>query len=252
MSERTIASADERITLRLRTYESGTTPFALVPDPGPDAEPEQVADLLLGVLGGWSVRVTDPALREALGARHARMTRHSTTMRHTFGASSWPAAPVPGGVRLEPLSDDPTQLLAASLAAFPVGHRDRAPDSTDEDEAQELKELLAGDIVGPLIPGASRAAMDGAGRAVGGVIVTRMDDDASGDAGPWIAWILAHPEWAPPGTGSALLDACLTALAAGGESHVGLGVTVGNPAERLYRRFGFSPVAEGFTLTLPG
>ncbi len=249
MSERTLAGVDGEPVATYRAIDKGPTPFAVFLHTEPDVAPEDLAAAAVVTLAGWKMATRDEALVAALVGSGARIARRSTHMERRF-PGSWPQALVPAGMRVSPLSADPAQLLPASLAAFPFGHDDRADDSSDDDEARELAELLAGEITGPLLPEASWAVLDARDRTVGGVIVTRQNDGLPGD-GTWIAWILAHPELAPPGTGSALLAATLTALSTAGEPHVGLSVTVGNPAQRLYERFGFEPLARNFTLVLP-
>jgi GNAT superfamily N-acetyltransferase len=104
-----------------------------------------------------------------------------------------------------------------------------------EDPALDLAPLLDGRQVGPLL-GASALAVDDRDRVVGAAIVNRAGGTPP-EAGPWLSQLFRAPTHR--GAGRALLEHVLAALTAAGEEALGLTVTDGNPAERLYRALGF-------------
>ena len=150
------------------------------------------------------------------------------------------AAAVPAGSRLVAAGRPAEDLLPARLRAFARGHVDHA---TERAQEAVLERIVAGREAGPLLR-CSRLAVD---VETGGVIgVALVTDPPAGpdDAGPWIADIYRDPapRWA--GLGSTLLYAVMTAAVADGQRTIGLAVTDGNPARRLYERLGFQVVRE--------
>ena len=80
-------------------------------------------------------------------------------------------------------------------------------------------------------------------RAVGHVLLfwRPAHDPVATLAGcPWVIDLLVHPDWRSRGAGSALLLACEEAALARDQTHIGLGVAVGNVrAHALYERLGY-------------
>jgi len=142
------------------------------------------------------------------------------------------------------------------LAAYPPGHVDyQGPDPAVE--AAELDLLLRGELVGPFLPGASAQVTagdgedgGGAGEVVAAVIVNRADGEAP-LGGPWVSQVLRLPgeRWA--GLGALALRHALAALAADGETSLGLAVTDGNPARGVYERLGFRHLSSHRKLAIP-
>jgi ribosomal-protein-alanine N-acetyltransferase len=56
--------------------------------------------------------------------------------------------------------------------------------------------------------------------------------------------LAVHPQWRERGLGGKLMDALLQEAQGKGVTRLFLEMRRGNPAERLYRRFGFEPVGE--------
>jgi GNAT superfamily N-acetyltransferase len=150
------------------------------------------------------------------------------------------AAAPPDGARLVEADRPSADLLAARLRAFAAGHVDHAPERA---QAAVLDRIVSGREAGPLLPCSRLAVADAEGEVVGVALVT--DPPAvGGEGGPWIADIYRDPspEWA--GLGTALLHAVLVAAVEQRHAAIGLAVTEGNPARRLYERLGFRIVRE--------
>jgi GNAT superfamily N-acetyltransferase len=81
---------------------------------------------------------------------------------------------------------------------------------------------------------------DAAGAVVAAVFVTRAEPEAWGwPGGPWVATVLVVPRWQGRGVGRAVMCRAIARCTAAGEARIGLTVTEGNPAERLYHALGF-------------
>ena len=70
-------------------------------------------------------------------------------------------------------------------------------------------------------------------------IVSDLPADDEYDGGPWITDLFVDPSAQGHGVGRALLGHALTQLTASGRDRLGLAVTLGNPARRLYEALGF-------------
>jgi ribosomal protein S18 acetylase RimI-like enzyme len=114
-----------------------------------------------------------------------------------------------------------------------------------ERAADELAGMLSGELVGALL-GCSRLAVDGGGAVVGGCLV----NDVAGTA--FVTNVFRDPARSPAGTGAALLASMLSAAAADGVERITLVVTEGNPARRIYDRFGFAVESTELSVVVPG
>lgn len=184
---------------------------------------------------------TSPDEAAALRATGARLVRHGHDMVLDLPAGDLPEAPLPDGLTLRAGVEPDPSLTRALLAAYPPGHLDARPGGRTYEEADsELADLLSGRSVGPVLRDPSATATDAAGAVAGAVIVTRIQPEAWGwPGGPWVAEVLVVPAWQGRGAGRALLRRAIVQCTAGGEPRIGLTVTDGNPAERLYRALGF-------------
>lgn len=220
----------------------------------PLAPLEVVVPAVLDQLSGWWLTSPDEALTGALLAAGAVVVRHAHS--YTFpltGSPDGPPVPVPpeppDGLAIGPIDRSPAQLLPLVLAAYPPGHVDyQGPDPAVEET--ELDLLLRGELVGPFLPGASAQVTDGAGEVAAAVIVNRAGGQVP-LGGPWVSQVLRLPgeRWA--GLGALALRYALAALAADGETSLGLAVTDGNPARRVYERLGFRHLASHRKLAIP-
>ena len=194
-----------------------------------------IADVACAQLRGHVVETPAP-LGDQLLARGATLRRRSVLMTCDPSAPR-PAVPTPGGVLLGPARGVPVDaLLDAYIDAYPPGHPDHHAGADHGGHRELLAALMAGAAIGPVM-GCARTAATG-GRLVGAALVFDMPGEPP-LCGPWVGELFRHPG-APPGTGAALLAAALDRAAADGLPAVGLRVSTGNPARRLYDAFGFT------------
>lgn len=203
---------------------------------------------LLAERPGWAVSA-EPVLGAMLLACGARALRHAHTMERDLLADppppGWKDAALPGGVRTEAIGARPAEdLFAAHAAAFGPDHLDRRHSArTAEEQEKSLRGLLAGEALGPLLPGSALAV---AGDVVVGAITV---NDRGGL--PWIGTVFRDPDPAWAGLGAALVRRAVAAVAASGRPRTGLAVTDGNPARALYARLGFAVTDTSLTVVLP-
>jgi len=151
-----------------------------------------------------------------------------------------PAVPaLPAGLRVIAVSEAAPRLPSASILAYGSGHPD-APASVAEAEAR-WHELLADRAVGPVLEPPSVAVVDAlGGEVVGAIVVTRLWPESWGwPGGPWVADIFVVPAHQGRGLGRSLLMRAAAWARAAGERQIGLTVSEGNPARRLYASAGF-------------
>jgi GNAT superfamily N-acetyltransferase len=223
-------------------------PLADLAEPAPGTPVLTVAERMTVELPGWKV-AGDVALGEALVDLGARPTRHAHAhsrdlRRHPAG----PAAAPPPGVTIGPLDRDAHALTPVYEAAYPPDHVDWTYTGPPPDYGKDLAGILDGEIAGPRLD-VSRLALDAAGRPAGVLIVTRLDGDPP-FGGPWVAELFRRPGDDVRGTGRALLEAGLEAATQAGLPALGLAVTDGNPAQRLYESLGLERVLSSFSVVL--
>jgi GNAT superfamily N-acetyltransferase len=194
-------------------------------------------DACLRELGGWTV-FEQVELARALFAAGARPRRHATLMTHSLRE-----VPAETDPRVVALSAGAAVLMPAHRTAYGPDHPDHAIASQDD----PLGRLLSGELVGPLLECSRMAVVEGA--VVGAALVNDFAGEPP-EAGPWLSEIFRDPEHR--GVGRALLRGVLTAAAADGQKALGLVVSHGNPAERLYRAEGFAIVREDISVDVPG
>lgn len=194
------------------------------------------------------VRTTDPAEAEALEASGARLLRHADDMARPLDADRTgghgQALELPAGLELAEVDEGWVDRIAlASLDAFPPDHPDHAPGETVTlvDAVDRYSRLIRGERAGGVISRASGLLVDEAGnRVVGAALITELAASPVWPGGPWVADAFVVPQWHGHGLGQALLKRAIVACSALGHARIGLSVTVGNPAARLYERLGFS------------
>ncbi|MET0489743.1 MAG: GNAT family N-acetyltransferase [Acidimicrobiales bacterium] len=201
------------------------------------APPADVAAAAISALPGHRFIVDDPALAAALISQGVMLVRASSLMVLRLPAPS-PIPPGPG-VELRPVQDTPFEYGEIVRRAYPPDHPDHElGDATPEGAAATIRGYLAGEIVGPLLTDASAEARLN-GVLVGVNIVSDLPADDEYDGGPWITDLFVDPSAQGHGVGRALLGHALTQLTASGRDRLGLAVTAGNPARRLYEALGF-------------
>ncbi len=214
----------------------------------PGAVDGDLVAAVFGQLAAWSV-ATDPQIGELLIAAGATELRRAIVMLHELRPPAEPPA-VPAGITIAPFAHDTDDVIAAMLAAYPPGHLDRADESSDADERASMERLLEGHVAGPVMA-ASRVALVPDGSVVAAAIVNSEIAEPP-FTGPWLGEVFRHPGDAPPGTGAALIAAVIVALRDDGERGLGLMVTAGSPALRVYERLGFSVVRTTVSVLVPG
>jgi GNAT superfamily N-acetyltransferase len=197
-------------------------------------------------LPGWLVSVSPVFGRELLSSG-ASLHRHAFTMALDLK----PGMPDPGpppGVRFTACDRPASAIQPAVSAAFPPGHPDHHEDDgtfQPPQDPSELEQLLAGTLVGRLLP-CSLLGVDAVGVVVAGCLINELAPR------PWITLMFRDPAHSPPGTGAQLLAACAARAGNAGIASIGLAVTAGNPAQRVYERAGFTVLDESFTVRIPG
>ncbi|RRO20539.1 GNAT family N-acetyltransferase [Saccharopolyspora rhizosphaerae] len=213
----------------------------LIDTDGPD-----VLGLLRARLSGWNV-VTDLELGQRLVAAGAQLRRHAHTMHRDLQADPVPPewaqlAPAPPW-EITACDRPAAALLPAWREAYPPGHPDHVTADDHTLGTELLQPLLSGRVLGPLLE-CSALVVDGADRVVAGLVV----NDRGGTG--WISDVYRRPAPAYAGLGGLLLRRALARLDEQ-YARVGLAVTVGNPAQRLYRRLGFEVTDTTMTFAVP-
>jgi hypothetical protein len=181
-------------------------------------------------------RVAGPEdLGRALVAAGGKAHRHSHAYSHDL--HDRPAVP-PSAFDLTPVDRPASELLPVYLAAFAPGH----PDRMEAPEARRHLDGLVGGKLGALLPGSGLAVLDG--RVVGAILIAALADAPPPFGGPWVMEVFRAPE--ARGAGRALLARALARTT----GSLGLAVTDGNPAERIYAELGFRRVFTAFAVDL--
>lgn len=225
-------------------------PFADLFELAPEVTIERAVPVIVADLRGHMV-AGDLALGRALLDVGARAGRHVHEMSRDLAADpappDWEDPPAPAGLRLGPLDRPVDDLAPAALAAYPPEHVDNAHLDRPIDHPTEIAGLIAGRAVGPLMR-CSGLALDGDDAVVGAVLVNR-DAGEPPHGGPWVTQVFRRPDGR--GAGRALLQRALGLATADGLPALGLAVTHGNPAQRLYEELGFRHVLTAFNVRVP-
>ncbi|MGW0064211.1 GNAT family N-acetyltransferase [Streptosporangium sandarakinum] len=201
-------------------------------------------DAVMSRLPGWAVSAP-VEFAGRLVSRGARTLRHVHRMRCDLSDVRPAADAAPDGLRFTPWDREPAEVFPAWFAAYPPGHPDHRSRKMTLDD--ELAPLMRGEVMGPLLPCGVLAVRDDAGgedEVVGGVLVADSND------GPWVTEVFRHPDRSPRGLGSLMLSATLSRAAADGLAEIGLAVTEGNPARRVYETLGFRLVGTWLTVLI--
>jgi mycothiol synthase len=212
-------------------------PRAVV-EAAPGASVLELADAILSAMPGHRLIVEDDEqLAEALIGRGVTLARAASLMVLPLDTAS-PTVSVPG-LELAPLRDAPEEYGEIIRRAYPPEHPDHElGEVTPEGAAATARGYLSGEIVGPLLPDASaEARLDGV--VVGVDFVSELPADDEFEGGPWITDLCVDPAAQGRGVGRALLGHAIQQLSSTGRDQLGLAVTVGSPARRLYETLGF-------------
>ncbi|MFF1904908.1 GNAT family N-acetyltransferase [Kitasatospora sp. NPDC058218] len=207
-------------------------------------------EFVLSDMSGWIV--SGPVdFGERLLRRGARALRLGHAMLRDLagdpppaGWADWALTPLRDGYRSVPCDRDAEELAPALGAAFGPGHPDHRPDRDEQAGLAELRALLAGRIVGPVLP-SSALIVDADDQVVAGAVVTDFDGT------PWIAHVFRHPGLGYPGLGRDVMRRVMADLADRGSPEMGLAVTEGNAARHLYESLGFRLTKSTLTVIVP-
>ncbi|MFB7329395.1 GNAT family N-acetyltransferase [Streptomyces sp. NPDC056190] len=208
---------------------------------GPDP-----VDTIVSDMSGWAVSGS-VELGEQLLRRGARVMRHAHEMRKDLIASPPPAdwsSRLGDGLCVVPCDRAADAVFPAWRAAFAAGHPDHHQGSDEEALNERLAPLLAGSVLGPVLP-CSALVVDETDHVVAGAIVT----DRNGL--PWIADVFRQPGARYAGLGAHLLRRVLSDAAADGLTEVALAVSDANPARRVYEKLGFELTDTSLTVVVP-
>jgi GNAT superfamily N-acetyltransferase len=184
-------------------------------------------------------RTHDATTAAQLLSSGGRLRRLAHDMVASLEVSRVPTPRIVEGVSVEGVESDPKAIAIAASAATPPDHADHEI-WLGVDRARYWKQLLAGEgSCGAVLPEPSRLLRSRDGEIVGVVVVAAMRVSDWWPGGPWIPEIFVVPDFQGRGLGGLLLDYAMEACADAGHQRLGLTVTQGNPAQRLYERFGF-------------
>ena len=159
--------------------------------------------------------------------------------------------PTTSEVRIERIQVTPTEYTPVYMRAYPPEHPDHDPrDATVGDAARTIAGYLSGDDVGPLLRAASGEARSSDGIVVGVIIVSELAGDEEYEGGPWLTELFVDPTWQGHGVGTALIQHAVAHLRLQDRKSLGLAVTSGSPAGRLYERLGFEERFESWALAI--
>lgn len=210
----------------------------------PGADPALAAAAVRAQLAGLRLATTDDRLVAALVAGGVPVHRTALDLTHDLAGLPEPA-PLPAGWSLAPGGWD-DDLAEAVAQAYGPGHVDGP--WTDEDTAEVSGMHQPGAALPALAPASARlVAPDG--RSAGQVLCAGPVPWV--DRGAWVLTIGVADRARGLGLGRALLLTALRGTREAGLPCLGLSVTEGNPALRLYEAAGFSTVARVVSLRLP-
>ena len=212
---------------------------------------DDAARAALAQLPGWLLASEDPDLIAALTTSGAVERRHAYVMSAALPQETAGQDPVAGNeptnlevVPLPRVSD----LYPSWRRAYPPGHPDFEP-GTDEEVFERCWAHLETDRYQAVLHRSSGAVIDG-GEVIAGIIVDVRPEPAP-YGGPWISDIWVDPDHAGHRIGESLIRRTQRQLAEDGHRTLGLVVTHGNPARRVYERTGFTHRLESWTVMLP-
>ena len=210
--------------------------------PLPGASAHRIAVQAVRDLPGRRVTMLDEQVARALADVGCVLVRAATDLHRDLTDVPAPQS-VPDGWTLagHGWDDDLTGVLRD---AYPPDHPDHG------DRVTRLRGLLSGDRALPLLPGASARLRDPGGRSAGQVL-TVGPVPWGGRPSAWVLDVAVAPRAQGHGFGAALLIHAMGGTRDAGLPTLGLTVTDGNPARRLYDRMGFHPVVRTFTMRVP-
>ncbi len=196
-------------------------------------------------LPGWLLASRDHDLIEVLLEAGAVERRHAFVMRATLDTET---TAEPGDVPDVVPLPEVAALYPSWRRAYPLGHPDYEPGTDDDVIARCFAHVDTPEYRAVLHRSSGAVLTDG---AVMAAIVVDLRPEPSPYGGPWISDIWVDPQYAGQGIGARLIGRAKHLLAEDGYTTLGLAVTHGNPARRVYERVGFTPALESWTVVLP-
>ena len=147
---------------------------------------------------------------------------------------------------IEQLTAD--ELFDSWSAAYPLGHPDYLEGSRAELTAENLQPLLDRSLLGA--NHRSSLAVLQANEVIAAIMISLREGEKP-YGGPWLSEIWCDPRFQHQGIGRALLEMAITDLIEDRFNSLGLAVSHGNPAQKLYESLGFTQISESWTIALP-
>lgn len=210
----------------------------------PGVDPAHAAAQARVDLAGLRLATTDPALADALVATGVPLHRVAVDMVHDL-ADLPSAAPLPPGWALAAGGWD-ADLASAVEEAYRSSHVDGPWTAKDSAEVRAM--YAPGSDHPPLAPATARI-VDAAGRSAGHIVCAGPVPWV--DEGAWVLTVGLAQRAQGQGLGRALLTHAVRGTAEAGLPRLGLSVTEGNAARRLYDAAGFRVVSRVLSLRLP-
>lgn len=140
------------------------------------------------------------------------------------------------------------ELFDSWYAAYPSTHPDFLAGSRDRLIVENLQPLLDRSLLGANHR-SSRAVLLNES-VIAGIIISLREGKAP-YGGPWVSEIWCTPQHQHRGIGRSLLWMAIAELSEDGFTSLGLAVSHGNPAKKLYESLGFVEMSESWTIVLP-
>lgn len=206
-------------------------------------------EAVLREMPGWVVSGDEALGRRLLSAGGRRLKHahvHSRDLRKDPAPPRW-AETGYGVLACEAVPA--AEVFPAWRAAYPPGHPDRNLAGDDAALGLDLAPMLRGESYGTLLPCGGLMLLDD--RVVAGVLVGALDGEPP-YGGPWILDVFRDPEPRFAGLGAVMLRRALALATLHGLTALGLAVSDGNPARRVYDRLGFRAAFSSITVIVPG
>lgn len=227
---------------RFQWSDEGGERFVRRLRPVPGVPPDRAARLAVAELAGLRLKTTDEPTARALAGAGCMLVRAATDMHRDLGEPIPESPPAPGWSLVGHEWDD--DLAAALWAAYGPEHPDRG------DRVARLRRLTEGEDALTVLPGATARLRGPDGRSAGQVFTVGPVPWGSAPLS-WVLDLAVSPAGQGRGLGAALLAYAMRGTRDAGLTTVGLTVTDGNPARRLYDRMGFRPVVRHFEVRAP-
>lgn len=205
----------------------------------------EVARVLLEHARGQRVVTGDDALVEALVAGGGRVQRrgHDYEYDVAHAPDEWARTQPPDGFTLSNVLDA-VALAASHTAANPPGHPDH---EEGLDHVEDLRSMIAGEVLGPYVPEASWQVSDEQGPCGAIIVVDRPGAVRRG----WVVEVFVDPRHQGRGLGRVLLQRAVAGTRQAGLPRLGLVVSDGNPARYAYEALGFRHLRSGTNVDIP-